>query len=70
MNVGSVISSEEGLQVVTGISGDYVHTLPLKDYIIMSVMVLFNGEYRTLKEIIDMHCNEYISRNGIVDQNS
>jgi hypothetical protein len=68
MMVGSVIENDEGLlHVVTRIKNDYeiIEVEPLEEFISKSTMVKFNGEYRTIREIIEMECNDYISKVGV-----
>lgn len=69
MKIGSIISNENGLYVITEIvNGQVVSTEKLEDYIIKNVYVGFDGSLRTLKEIVDFHCDKYISENQVIDR--
>lgn len=63
MLIGTVVKKDDGLHVVTRVVNDRIimNTEPLRDYISKSVMVNYNGEYRTLREIIDMESDNYLA---------
>lgn len=67
MLIGKVISKDNQLHVVTRVINDTViaNTEPLEEYISKNVMIKYNGEFRNLREIIELECNDYISKNKV-----
>jgi hypothetical protein len=66
--VGTVISNEQGLHVITEIvNGQIANMEQLEDFIARSLVLEYEGELRTLKEIIQDHCDEYLLKNEIIE---
>ncbi|PLR99590.1 hypothetical protein [Bacillus sp. T33-2] len=69
MIVGTVISKDNGLHVVTRVINDSVimNTQPLEEYISRNVMIKYGGEFKTIKEIIDIESDKYLSNRKVID---
>lgn len=68
MKVGTVISDEQGLHVITKIvNGQIANMERLEDFIARNVVLEYEGELRTLKEIIQDHCDEYLLKHEIIE---
>lgn len=69
VNLGSVIKDEKGLHVVTGIvNGNAIaETVPLEEYISRNLVINYNGESRTIQEIIEMECDNYLSKAEVIE---
>jgi len=66
--VGTVISDEQGLHVITKIvNGQIANMERLEDFIARNVVLEYEGELRTLKEIIQDHCDEYLLKHEIIE---
>jgi hypothetical protein len=69
LKVGAVISNKRGLWVITQIAnGTIVDTEPLESFISNNVVLEFDGERRTISEIIQIHCGEYLSKNEVIKE--
>lgn len=69
MKVGDVIADDRGLWVIKEMIGNVVTKIELLEaYVTRNMMLPFNGELKTMKEIIDIHCNEYIRSRGTEEQ--
>ncbi len=65
VKVGNVIENKSGLHVITQITnGIVVDTEKLEDYIIRNAVVQEDGEWKTLKEVIERRCEMYL-KSGI-----
>ncbi|PKR83245.1 hypothetical protein [Heyndrickxia camelliae] len=69
MMVGNVISKDNQLQVITRVLNDRViaNTLLLEEYISKNIMIKYKGELRTIQEIIDIECENYLSKSNIIE---
>jgi hypothetical protein len=68
MKVGTVISNEQGLHVITEIVNRQIANMErLEDFIARNLVLEYEGELRTLKEIIQDHCDEYLLKNEIIE---
>mgnify|MGYP006912946808 CR=1 FL=1 len=66
--MGTVISDEQGLHVITKIvNGQIANMERLEDFIARNVVLEYEGELRTLKEIIQDHCDEYLLKHEIIE---
>ncbi|MBL4951105.1 hypothetical protein JK635_02470 [Neobacillus sp. YIM B02564] len=69
MKIGTVIVNDTGNHVVTETTNGYVtKTEPLEQFISRSVIVEYKGECKTLREIIEIHCDEYLSKCTIIEE--
>lgn len=67
MKIGSVIIHNDELNVVTeSQNGTITGVVPLKSYIAKNVMMKFEGEFRTIDEIIEYHCDEYLQMSKLI----
>jgi hypothetical protein len=69
MKVGKLINKDNQLQVIVRVVNDNVitHTEPLEDYISKNVMINYNGELRTIREIIEIECYKYVGENDVIE---
>lgn len=69
MKVGTVVSTKEnGLLVITELADGKVERFEkLEDYISDIVMVKFGDEYKTIKEILNACCEQYVMENEMID---
>jgi hypothetical protein len=68
LKIGTVVQTKEnGLLVITDFENGQVKRFEkLEDYIADVVVVKFNDEYRTIKEVLDMCCEEYVVNNELI----
>jgi formylmethanofuran dehydrogenase subunit C len=68
MKNGTVIcDSDNNKWVITEMeNGEIVRKEPLESYVSNIVVVEFNGEYRTIKEITEICCQNYMDNNEII----
>jgi hypothetical protein len=69
MKLGKLINKDNQLQVIIRVVNDNVitHTEPLEDYICKNVMINYNGEFRTIREIIEIECYKYVGKNDVIE---
>jgi hypothetical protein len=66
---GKVISNNRGMWIITQtVNGTVVDSELLEEYISKNVMIEHNGELKTIKEVIQFHCDEYLSKNEIINE--
>lgn len=59
--VGDVIVNKTGRYVISKVAhGQVVDTERLEDFIVENVSIPYNGEHRTIKEIIEIESNEHL----------
>jgi hypothetical protein len=69
LKVGTVISNKHGLCVITKVTNNtVVDTEPLNEFISKNVVLQHNGESKTIKEIIEFYCDDYLSKTEIIDK--
>jgi hypothetical protein len=66
IKVGSVISQDDKLYVITEINNHFPKMERLEDFVSRHVIIEYDGEHRTLQEIIDIHCDIYLAGKEII----
>lgn len=67
MNIGTVISDGKGYQIVTKIvNGLVAETEPIENFITKNVVIEHKGERKTIQDIINMYCDEYMDKNKVI----
>lgn len=68
LKVGTVVKTKEnGLLVITEMNNGKVNRFEkLEDYISSIILVKFNDEYKTIKEILDICCEAYVTNNELI----
>lgn len=67
MKVGAIISRGEDLFVITQITnGTISQKVPIKEFVSRNSVIEYKGEFKTLNEIIEIHCDDYILRNELI----
>lgn len=62
MDLGDVIKVDDKHYVVTEISNGQVATrVLLEDFVSANLVIMYDGEYRTIKDVIQTHCEKYIN---------
>lgn len=70
MELGTVVYKENIPYVITKITNGQVNeTVKLEDYITKNVFIKHQGEYKTLRNIIEMHCKKYLSTHEAIERN-
>jgi hypothetical protein len=68
LKTGTVISNEQGFHVITKIvNGQIANMERLEDFISKNVVLEYEGELRTIKEIIQLYCDEYLLKHEIIE---
>lgn len=66
MKVGDLIESDNGYDIVTQIKNmSITEKIPLKDYVEQSLVILHEGEYITVKELVNQKMNEIIENKTV-----
>lgn len=62
LDLGDVIKVDDKHYVVTEISNGQVTTrVLLEDFVSANLVIMYDGEYRTIKDVIQIHCEKYIN---------
>ena len=69
MYLGKVVSTPDDnvYNVITVVTDNRVSKKePLQDFVAKQIMVQYDGEYRSIKEVLDMRCEEYINKHDVL----
>ena len=69
MYLGKVVSTpdENVYNVITEVTDNRVSKKePLQDFIAKQIMIEYDGEYRSIKEVLDMRCEEYVKKHDVL----
>ena len=69
MYLGKLMSTPDDnvYEVITGVTGKRVSKKePLQDFIAKQIMVEYAGEFRSIKEVLDMQCEEYKKKHEVL----
>ncbi len=68
MPIGDVIkTSDEELRVITKIENGYPYTQRLEEYISEIAIIKYGDDFKTIKEVIQHCCDEYLKGKEIID---
>ncbi len=69
MMAGNVVKKDNQIQVITRVINDQtiLNMEPIEEYISKNIMIKYNGEFRTIKEIIQMETDNYLEKRDIID---
>lgn len=69
LKVGNVVKTKEnGLLVITEMENGKVKRFEkLEDYISEIITVKFGDEYRSIKDIVEAGCEQYLSENEMIE---
>ncbi|WP_303984260.1 hypothetical protein [Niallia circulans] len=69
MMAGNVVKKDNQIQVITRVINDktILNMEPIEEYISKNIMIKYNGEFRTIKEIIQMETDNYLEKRDIID---
>lgn len=69
MIVGTVILKDNQLQVVTRVKNDseIIETKSLEEFISENMMLHYDGDFRTIKNIIQLEIDKYLSKTTVVE---
>lgn len=69
MMAGNVVKKDNQIQVITRVINDQtiLDMEPIEEYISKNIMIKYNGEFRTIKEIIQMETDNYLEKRDIID---
>lgn len=67
--VGNVVKKDNQIQVVTRVINDrtIANVEPVEEFISKNIMIKYNGEFYTIKEIIEIETDKYLSKTNIIE---
>ena len=67
--LGKIVSTPDDnvYNVITEVTGSRVSKKePLQDFVAKQIMIEYDGEFRSIKEVLDMRCEEYINKHDVL----